>query len=65
MDRFNNILDKQTLSVGMEKLKPSSYFPLLVQVLRAIDQTIEGIYRRNDRLCPGPGGAWHRTRRLV
>ena len=47
VDRFNNILVTQTLSVGMEKLKPI-LFPLLVQVLRADGQTIEGIYERND-----------------
>ena len=47
VDRFNNILVTQTLSVGMEKLKPI-LFPLLAQVLRADGQTIEGIYERND-----------------
>ena len=47
VDRFNNILVTQTLSVGMEKLKPI-LFPLLVQVLHADGQTIEGIYERND-----------------
>ena len=47
VDRFSNILVTQTLSVGMEKLKPI-LFPLLVQVLRADGQTIEGIYERND-----------------
>ena len=47
VDRFNNILVTQTLSVGMEKLKPI-LFPLLAEVLRADGQTIEGIYERND-----------------
>ena len=47
MDRFNNILVTQTLSVGMEKLKPV-LFPLLAEVLRADGQTINGIYERND-----------------
>ena len=47
MDRFNNILVTQTLSVGMEKLKPV-LFPLLAEVLRADGQTIDGIYERND-----------------
>ena len=47
MDRFNNILVTQTLSVGMEKLKPL-LFPLLAEVLRADGQTIDGIYERND-----------------
>ena len=47
VDRFNNILVTQTLSVGMEKLK-SVLFPLLAEVLRADGQTIDGIYERND-----------------
>ena len=34
VDRFNNILVTQTLSVGMEKLKPV-LFPLLAEALRA------------------------------
>ena len=47
VDRFSNILVTQTLSVGMEKLKPV-LFPLLAEVLRADGQTIDGIYERND-----------------
>ena len=47
MDRFHDILVTQTLSVGMEKLKPM-LFPLLAEVLRADGQTIAGIYERND-----------------
>ena len=47
VDRFQNILVTQTLSVGMEKLKPL-LFPLLAEVLRADGQTIDGIYERND-----------------
>ena len=47
VDRFNNVLVTQTLSVGMEKLKPM-LFPLLAEVLRADGQTIDGIYERND-----------------
>ena len=47
VDRFNNILLTQTLSVGMEKLKPV-LFPILAEVLRADGQTIDGIYERND-----------------
>ena len=42
-----NILVTQTLSVGMEKLKPV-LFPILAEVLRADGQTIDGIYERND-----------------
>ena len=47
VDRFSNILVTQTLSVGMEKLKPV-LFPILAEVLRADGQTIDGIYERND-----------------
>ena len=47
VDRFQNILVTQTLSVGMEKLKPL-LFPLLAEVLRADGQTIDGIYERYD-----------------
>ena len=47
VDRFSNILVTQTLSVGMEKLKPL-LFPILADVLRADGQTIDGIYERND-----------------
>ena len=43
VDRFQNILVTQTLSVGMEKLKPL-LFPLLAEVLRADGLTIDGIY---------------------
>lgn len=47
VDRFNDILVTQTLSVGMERLKPV-LFPILAEVLRADGQTINGIYERND-----------------
>ena len=47
VDRFGSILVTQTLSVGMEKLKPV-LFPILAEVLRADGQTIDGIYERND-----------------
>ena len=47
VDRFTNILVTQTLSVGMEKIKPM-LFPLLVQVLRQDGQMIDGIFERND-----------------
>ena len=47
VDRFSDILVTQTLSVGMEKIKPM-LFPLLVQVLREDGQEIRGIYERND-----------------
>ena len=47
VDRFDHILVTQTLSVGMERIKPM-LFPLLVQVLREDGQEIRGIYERND-----------------
>ena len=47
VDRFSNILVTQTLSVGMEKIKPM-LLPLLVQVLRQDGQTIDGLFERND-----------------
>ena len=47
VDRFSDVLVTQTLSVGMEKIKPM-LFPLLVQVLREDGQDIRGIYERND-----------------
>ena len=47
VDRFANLLVAQTLSVGMERLKPM-IFPLMVQVLEADGQTIDGLYERND-----------------
>ena len=46
-DRFSDILVTQTLSVGMERLK-DTLFPLLVEVLRADGQKINGIFERND-----------------
>ena len=47
VDRFSNILVTQTLSVGMEKIKPM-LLPMLVQVLRQDGQKIDGIFERND-----------------
>lgn len=47
VDRFSDILVTQTLSVGMERIKPM-LFPLIVSVLRDDGQSISGIYERND-----------------
>lgn len=47
VDRFNDILVTQTLSRGMENLKPM-IFPLLYKLLREDGQNINGIYERND-----------------
>lgn len=47
VDKFNDILVVQTLSLGMEKLKPI-IFPLLYKVLTEDGFAIKGIYERND-----------------
>lgn len=47
VDRFSELLVAQTLSVGMERLKPL-IFPLLVETLREDGQDIRGIFERND-----------------
>lgn len=47
VDRFQNILVTQTLSLGMEQLKPV-LFPLLYKILKEDGQQIDGIYERND-----------------
>ena len=47
VDRFENVLVTQSLSVGIEKYK-DVIFPLLYEVLTADGQQISGIYERND-----------------
>ena len=47
VDRFGSVLVTQTLSLGMERIKPR-LFPLLAKVLREDGQDIRGIYERND-----------------
>ena len=47
VDRYGDILVTQTLSIGMELLKPR-LFPLLYKVLTDDGQEISGIYERND-----------------
>ena len=47
VDRFGSVLVTQTLSVGVEKIKPV-LFPLIVRFLRENGQIINGIYERND-----------------
>ena len=47
VDRFENVLVTQTLSLGMERIK-NRLFPLLAKVLREDGQEIRGIYERND-----------------
>lgn len=47
VDRFGDVLVAETLSVGMERLKPV-VFPLLAEVLAEDGVAIRGIYERND-----------------
>ncbi|MBQ9885471.1 MAG: class I SAM-dependent rRNA methyltransferase [Lachnospiraceae bacterium] len=47
VDRFNDIIVTQTLSVGIEKIK-HIIFPALFKLLREDGQDIKGIYERND-----------------
>lgn len=47
VDRFDDLLVTQTLSVGVEQLKPM-LFPLIVRVLTEDGQRIRGLYERND-----------------
>ena len=47
VDRFNDILVAQTLSLGIEQRK-DEIFPQLLELLRADGQMIRGIYERND-----------------
>ena len=47
VDRFENLLSVQTLSVGMERLK-DVIFPLIVKVLRRDGARVDGIFERND-----------------
>ena len=47
VDRFNDVLVAQTLSIGIERIKPV-LFPIIVDVLNADGAGIKGIYERND-----------------
>ncbi|MBR0354983.1 MAG: class I SAM-dependent rRNA methyltransferase [Oscillospiraceae bacterium] len=47
VDRFNDLLVTQTLSVGVEARK-EELFPLLLEVLAEDGQRIRGVYERND-----------------
>ncbi|NLU23235.1 MAG: class I SAM-dependent rRNA methyltransferase [Clostridiales bacterium] len=47
VDRFENVLVAQVLSLGMEQRK-ELLFSLLVKILREDGQTIDGVYERND-----------------
>lgn len=47
VDRFNDILVTQTLSLGIE-LRKEQLFDTLLEILRGQGQNIRGIYERND-----------------
>ena len=47
VDRFDDVLVAEVLSLGMDKLK-SRLFPMLVRLLREDGQNIAGLYERND-----------------
>ena len=47
VDRFNDVLVTQTLTFGMEQLKPV-VFPVLAKVLGEDGVALRGIYERND-----------------
>ncbi|KAA8829739.1 class I SAM-dependent rRNA methyltransferase [Bifidobacterium myosotis] len=47
VDRFNDVLVTQTLSAGMERLKPV-VFPALLKVFAEDGVSLRGIYERND-----------------
>lgn len=47
VDRFSNLLSVQTLSYGMDRLR-DVILPLIVKVLRADGQVIDGVFRRDD-----------------
>lgn len=47
VDRFNDVLVAQVLSLGMEQRK-TMIFTLLLKLLRAMGEEVKGIYERND-----------------
>lgn len=47
VDRFNDLLVTQTLSLGIEARK-EVIFPMLVHILREQGEDIKGLYERND-----------------
>ncbi len=47
VDRFNDVLVTQTLSLGIERIK-NMLFPMLVEIMREDGQQIKGVYERND-----------------
>lgn len=47
VDKFNDLLSVQVLSIGMEKIK-HQLIPMLVSILREDGQVIRGVFERND-----------------
>ena len=47
VDRFENVLVTETLSLGMERIK-DVLFPALVDILREYGAEIDAVYERND-----------------
>ena len=47
VDRFNDLLVAQTLSIGIERIKPM-LFPLIAEALNDDGAQIRGLYERND-----------------
>ena len=47
VDRFDNLLVVQVLSLGIERIK-HTLIPALVDILRGMGEVIDGVYERND-----------------
>ena len=47
VDRYNDLLSVQILSLGMEQVK-NVVIPALVEVLEGLGETVRGVYLRND-----------------
>ena len=65
VDRYNDLLVTQTLSLGLE-MRKQMLFELLIKILREMGQEIRGLYERNDvriRLLEGmeEGKHWFAT----
>ena len=65
VDRYNDLLVTQTLSLGIE-MRKRMLFELLIKILREMGQEIRGLYERNDvriRLLEGmeEGKHWFAT----
>lgn len=65
VDRYNDLLVMQTLSLGIE-MRKQMLFELLIKILREMGQEIRGLYERNDvriRLLEGmeEGKHWFAT----